>query len=422
MARTAHRGGAHVAERTPQTPSAVREGSTIGLAVMAGNVMSYLLTLAAIRRLAPDSYGELAALLSVLLVGSVPMTGLQLHVALDVARGVPGAARAGLARGVGVALVVAAVGASGAPLVGGFLSVGDTASLVAVVASLVPLTVAGSLQGVLQGRRSFDRLAVVLLLQGVGKVGGGLLGLAAAPRPATVLVGMAFGAWLATLAGWLVAVGPVAPPRPALDVSRSVVLATVSVAAVLALANVDVVAARHLLAATPAGIYAAGAVLAKITFWAPQAVSVLALPRLADDAARRRVVLASLGVLVAVDGGVVLACAVLWRPIAGTVFGPGYADTGPLVTGFAVLGASWAAVQLLSYGALAAGDVGTAVVLWAGVLVEVTLLAAVRPRTPAGVLGVALAVGCGLGLAAAAVGRLRSGAPGARTALAEAAP
>lgn len=373
---------------------------------MLGNALGYLLTLVAIRRLEPAAYGELAALLSLLLVGAVPMTGLQLHVALDVARGVPGATRTALSLGLGVGLAVVALTGAAAPAAGRFLAVSDPLSLVAVVASLVPLTLAGSLQGILQGQRRFDRLAVVLTFQGMGKIGGGLLGLAVAPRPSSALIGTALGAWIATLGTWLATVGWVAPPRPALGLSRSVVLATASVAAIFVLANLDVVAARHLLGPTHAGIYAAGAVLAKAAFWAPQAVTVLALPRLADAEVRRRVVRASLAVLAAVDGVVVLGCLLVAGPIARTVFGPGYHAAAPLFTGFALLGASWATVQLLSYGALAAGGIGTALLLWTGVLAEVALLAAVRPHTPAGVLTLAASVGFSLALAVGLLGRL----------------
>ena len=51
--------------------------------------------------------------------------------------------------------------------------------------------------------------------------------------------------------------------------------------ALVLLVNLDLVLARHQLAAQ-AGGYAVGAVVTKIAYWLPQAVGVLVLPRMAD--------------------------------------------------------------------------------------------------------------------------------------------
>ncbi|MGH8895224.1 MAG: hypothetical protein ACRDWY_18255, partial [Actinomycetes bacterium] len=86
----------------------VRAGGLVAAAVMLGNVLGYLLTLAAVRAMDQTRYGELAALLAVLLLGAVPMTALQVAVALDVARH-PGArvAERSLGQGLGLAGLVA---------------------------------------------------------------------------------------------------------------------------------------------------------------------------------------------------------------------------------------------------------------------------------------------------------------------------
>jgi len=56
------------------------------------------------------------------------------------------------------------------------------------------------------------------------------------------------------------------------------------------LLNLDVLLARQALPAALSGVYAVALVLNKIAYWLPQAVGVIALPRLADAANRRRVV------------------------------------------------------------------------------------------------------------------------------------
>ena len=54
------------------------------------------------------------------------------------------------------------------------------------------------------------------------------------------------------------------------------------------LLNLDLLLARHHLTAAHAGEYAVGAIFAKVAFWLPQGVGVVLLPRLADEAHRRR--------------------------------------------------------------------------------------------------------------------------------------
>ena len=54
----------------------------VSVAFLGANALAYVFTVLAARLLAPAAFGELAALLGVLLVGTVPATGLQTAAAL----------------------------------------------------------------------------------------------------------------------------------------------------------------------------------------------------------------------------------------------------------------------------------------------------------------------------------------------------
>ena len=71
---------------TAAPPSPVRAriapAAVLSVTLLGTNALAYVFTMLAARLLAPAAYGELAALMGVLLVGVVPATGLQTAAAL----------------------------------------------------------------------------------------------------------------------------------------------------------------------------------------------------------------------------------------------------------------------------------------------------------------------------------------------------
>src|SRR4051812_49540534 len=61
----------------PPSPRLIGPAALVSIAFLGTNALAYVFTVLAARVLAPAAFGELAALLGVLLVGSVPGTGLQ---------------------------------------------------------------------------------------------------------------------------------------------------------------------------------------------------------------------------------------------------------------------------------------------------------------------------------------------------------
>jgi hypothetical protein len=365
------------------------------VALSAANGLGYLLTLVASRRLGPEGFGALAALLGLVLVGNVLALGLQAVVARRVVTG-----------DVAVAVRWAPrVGAAGAAAVGGtaLLAVPATVHVlhldsvwpaVALAATLVPLTLLGGQLGLLQGAERMHALAALYVVGGVGKVGGGVVGVLVGDSVTATMVGTAAGAAVSAGIGALLvretlpsgSRSSVLPPGVLAETAR----ATYSLGGLFALTNVDVVLARHALPAREAGLYAIGAVVAKAAFWLPSVVPVLALPGLSDPGRRRRTAGRSLAAVVTAGLVVTTACVVAGSWVVRAVGGSAYVELAGRVWLFAAVGALFAVAQLLLYSRLATEDRRVAAPMWLLVLGEVVVVSLWLHGSPTEIVLVAL--------------------------------
>lgn len=345
----------------------------VSAALMSTSALAYVFTVLAARALAPHAYGELAALLGVALVGAVPATGLQTAAALELGghRGDPRRLIHRLhATALAGAVGVAVVGAFGIVPVVGLLHLPDPFAVVWVLVLLVAHTVVGGYEGVLQGTGRYARMAVVTTSFGVAKLAGGVAGLLAGGTPTAAVAGMALGATLGVLAGWLgadrpgVARGIDAPGRSALRASGALL-------GFVLLLNLDVLLARHHLPGALAGEYAVAAVFAKVAFWLPQGVGVVLLPRLADAGSRSRAVGRAIGVVTVLGAGLTLLAAALGGRALSLVGGSAYgSELGDAVWLFAALGTLLAVAQLLLYSGIAAADRRSVLAVWTAAVAE----------------------------------------------------
>ena len=312
----------------PRRASLPRAFLVVAPAMAAANALNYAFNLVMSRLLGPADYGALGALLALVLVGTVPGVALQAVVARHTTLAGRAVGRlwsrvlvAVLA--VGGALGLLALAAS--PAVAAFLHLPSLGPCLWLAAALLPLPLLSAVQGMLQGREWFGLLAAVLLVAaagrlavGLGLVEGGLgvegaLAATAIGSAVAVLVAVprlrAQGGWEHVRRGWRW------PGRgsPGAAVAGEVAAAAAGVLGLLLLANVDVLLARHFLPAEASGLYAAGAVLTKIAFWAPQFVVTLVFPRLVTAADRRRLLGRSAAVVAAVGAPLVVAAALAPR-------------------------------------------------------------------------------------------------------------
>ena len=361
----------------------------------AANVLQYVLQLAASHALSPDDFGAFGSLLALGVVGAVPMLALQTVVASRVAHTADDVdaqdAEVGLllASALRIAVVVTLVALLVAPVVSLFLR-GPLLAAVWLALSFGPLAIAGTAQGVLQGRERFAALAGLFLGVSGLRVAGGILALVARPNVTSAMAGTALGALLAGILG-LVAMrhrvrGPAAPtPTRVLTELRH---AASGVLALLILGGADLLLARHLLSGSESGRYAAASLVARGCFWAPQFVAVLVLPHLASGrTAMARHATAFVCVLGVLE---VLAGLLVPRSVIGLVLGPAYTSLAHVLALFAATGAALAVLQLMLYAGIARGGSVVGQVVWAAIAVEVGVVLTFGPAL-VGLVSIALA-------------------------------
>ncbi len=338
----------------------------VGLAI--GQVAAYLLSLVGARILGPADYSIFASMLALVLLGNVLALGLQavvarrLTIALhsDQPRVAARAVRTGLIAGA-VALVVALLLTPG---LSWLLHLDSWLPVLLIAASLFPLTALGASIGIAQGYENAHKLAYTGALNGVGRAVGGIGALLITPTVTSALVGMMIGAWVAGLLGWLAVRSDAAGLPLRLDgLGREIGAATLALIGLFTLTNMDVLLARHFLSAEDAGIYAAGAVVAKVTFWLPYFVATVTYPRLSDHRREATLLLAAGAVVVI---GVIATAGVYVLPsvVVSLVGGSAYAALASYAWLFAATGSVFALAQFLLYSQLAKKSRVAAVVPW----------------------------------------------------------
>jgi O-antigen/teichoic acid export membrane protein len=383
----------------PRSRSLSRDALVLAAGMAVANAGNYAFNLVMAFLLGPEAYGALAALLALVLVGSVPGLALQAVVArrTTLAGGAawPGAGWLVGRAGVGLIVLTVLLG----PGLVLFLHLDSAVPVLWLALALAPTPLLFAVQGLLQGRERFGALAAVMVAGAAVKLAAGLALVAAGLGVSGAMAGVAAGGVLAALAGLRLAAPGTRQRRagfrhvPAAGWWREVGTATAGLLGLFLLANVDVLLARHYLDRAAAGRYALGAVVAKIAFWAPQFVVTVIFPRLVGAADPRRLVAGSAAVIAGF--GVLLAAlaAIADRVgLAVPVLGVDYAGLGPLLPLFAALGTALALVQLLLLEGIAAHDrrMGRAVAV--ALVAEVALVAGPLHGGVAEIAGTALAV------------------------------
>jgi glycosyltransferase involved in cell wall biosynthesis/O-antigen/teichoic acid export membrane protein len=320
-------------------------------AVAASNVITLLFTLLLARVVGWDSFGQLAAIVSVFMIFALPGAAVQIAVANEVDAALP-RGRAALGATVStwmnsMAVVTAAVAA------GAFVLRDELSSLIGgpalAAAATLPIgclwlmlcVQRGSLQGLGQtrlvgrslGLEAFGRIGLGALL---GAIGLGVTGVFLGSAASMVL------AWLSLDFALRRQLGPISPAerlhgdRPSL---RAVLVGAraplIALALVGLLQNLDVIIAAHAAHGTAASSYAASSLVAKAFVWCGLAAGLYLVP---EAARRRRTGTDSRPLLVGAVAVVAVAAIplllVTWlvaKPLMTLVFGSGFAHaTGAL--------------------------------------------------------------------------------------------
>jgi O-antigen/teichoic acid export membrane protein len=340
----------------------------LAMATIAQQGMAVLFTVVFTRILGTDGYGSLAALINLTIILLVPGSALQVVAARQgtlgrLGRG--GELAATLDRWtrhilLGLALVAAVSVAAREPLAA-IVNVDQRWAAAAVPTSAALWLLISVQRGLLQSTRAYKPVGYSLVLEGVGRMAGGLI---------LVAVGLEVtGAFL----GLLVAYACIAialnrslrhrlgtpdrdsAPHPLTRLMRSAAIPIAGLVLVAALQNVDVIMARHSLDSDAAGVYAATTVAAKFIVWIAVGIGLWVLPEATRRAAAgrdpRSVLGRALGLIAVLCVPALAAFALVPTLLLKIAFGPDFASGDevllPLGVAFALLACTYIAVQFL---------------------------------------------------------------------------
>jgi O-antigen/teichoic acid export membrane protein len=271
----------------------VRAGAILSFATIVLNGAAYLYNVACIRYLGSEIYIDVAAMLALFALVSIPLGSIQSLLAREVAQlqsptAVGGLLRRGLAISAAIGLGLVLVGALLSDSISEVLNIASRDTVLAGISAFFFAIVAAVLYGFLQGGLRFTALGVTFAVSGLARP--------ILVVPALLLGFGAVGALLVnTLAGGLAVLialyalrdvwrveGRVEAPR--LDRRQMVVLLLGSLA-FASLTNVDILLAAYFLPKDVAGVYAAAALVGKIVLFLPSALVTVLLPKAASRAA-----------------------------------------------------------------------------------------------------------------------------------------
>lgn len=358
-------------------------GSSSGMALSMGimNVASYGFTILAAPRLGTSNYGALIAVLNVLMVVSVGSLGLQATAArristspahtAQIEKAILGVTyRAALALGLVLLLCV--------PLINTVLRLDSLATALLVPLAAIPLTVMGGQAGILQGERRWAALGMVYVAAGVPRLVLGTTLILWRPTALSALVGVVLGMCVPVVIGWWA----LRHERRADVVSaehrgRAILKESVhngqALLAFFALSSADIIVARNVLSDHDSGLYAAGLILTKAMLFLPQFVVVVAFPSMSTGRERRRALVLSLSLVMALGTIGTLAAWLLSDLAVRFTGGAAFAEVEPLLWMFAMLGTLLSLIQLLVYSVLARQGRRSVYAVWVALALVVGL-------------------------------------------------
>jgi O-antigen/teichoic acid export membrane protein len=362
-----------VAPTLRQRLNGLRESDTaqaagLAIATIVQQLMAVLFTVVFTRILGTNGYGSLAALINLTVILLVPGSALQVVAARQgtlgrLGRG--GELAATLDRWtrhilLGLGLVVVLSAALRSPLAT-IVNVDEEWAAAAVPVSAALWLLISVQRGLLQSQQTYRPVAYSLILEGVGRMGGGLVLVAAGLEVTGAFLGLlvAYAAIAVALHRALrQKLGPSArgsDPHPLTALVRSAAVPIVGLVLVAALQNVDVIMARHSLDSDTAGVYAATTVAAKFIVWVAVGIGLWVLPeatrRAAEGEDPRSVLMRALGIIALLSVPALAAFGIFPKLLLKIAFGPDYesGDTVlfPLGIAFALLACAYVAVQFL---------------------------------------------------------------------------
>lgn len=366
----------------------LRAGAIVLVGVIAVNAGNYLFHFLSARELGPASYSDVVSLLALAGLIGLPLGGVQVVVARNVARlGAAGDApglraffRLGLVATGVVSVTIALAVIVFSPVIQRWLGINGLSPIVVTGALTIPALLTPIALGVAQGLQRFTLLSVSLAAS-------------TAVRLAALIfvLGLGFGVTgvlVATLVGSLVALavplarldnylrGPRAR-RPSISrhaLATSLLPVIIGLLAITALTTADVIVAKAVFDDHDAGIYGSASLVGRVILYLPAAIVTVLLPKVSARTTRGEatgdILAASLGVTLAASALLTLVYAAVPDLVVRLAFGSAYEDASSLLYLFGIAMSGYALLNVLLIYHLARNTTAMSWLLLAGAVLQ----------------------------------------------------
>lgn len=389
-------------------------GAIVFIGIAAANVGNYAFHLITARALGPSDYGEVASLIALAGLISLPLGGVQVIVARRIAAAAAADRSSEIARFARRAAMLAALSGAGfaallmlaSPMLARVLDIESTAAVMLTGALAAPAFLTPALWGVAQGLQRFWALALsmalsplfrIVLIASLLAAGFGVAGAMAATLVAALL-GIAVPAW--ALKSWLARrSGSAEAHRRPTSNAREFAPVVLGLLAITSLTTTDVIFAKAVLDDDVAGIYASASLVGRVILYVPAAVITVLLPKVSSRVASGRdssTILAGSIVITAAFCAVATLGYTLGPSLVTLIaFGSGFEDVTGLLPLFAVSMSGFALLNVLLAYHLGHGSARMPLLLAGGALAQL-LGFTLFNESPRQLLAVSTCVGVGL--------------------------
>jgi O-antigen/teichoic acid export membrane protein len=379
---------------TAGVTAGLHAGAIVFGGVVLANVANYAFHFISARVLGPASYGDVASLVALAGLVSLPLGAIQVVVARAVAGDVA-ADRSDTAAAfshrvlwmtaaAGAVVAVALVAAS--PLLANALNISSVAAVALTGAFALPAFLTPALWGLAQGLQRFWALALSMSIPPVTRIAlvavflGAGLGVAGALGATFVaaVIGVVLPAWmLGSQVPWR-APAAEAPDTGSILTSLGPVL--LGLLSITSLTTIDVVTAKVALSDHAAGIYASASLVGRLILYLPAAIVTVLLPKVSSRVAAGEdpgaIAAASVGVTVAFCAVAVVIYTTASSLVTTVAFGSGFEDVASLLPLFAVAMTGYAVLNVLLAYHLGKGSARMSYLLAAGAVAQILAFAA----------------------------------------------
>jgi O-antigen/teichoic acid export membrane protein len=379
---------------TPVEMPGLHAGAIVFLGIAAANVGNYAFHLISARTLGPSAYGDVASLVALAGLISLPLGGVQVIVARRVAASaaagrtdeISAFARRTLTVASLTGLAFAALLLAASPLLADWLDIDSLTAVLLTAAFAAPAVLTPALWGLVQGLQEFRTLAVAMGVSPLFRVvavavllaaGFGVAGAMGATLVAGI-VGAAVPAW--ALRRWFAPAGPVAATRDWGSAVQEFAPGVLGLLAVTSLTTVDVVVAKAAFDSDDAGIYASASLVGRVILYLPAAIVTVLLPKVTSRVAVGKDPRAIVAGSIAVTLGFCLVATVVYTLgpsiVTRVAFGGGFEDVADLLPLFAISMTGFALLNVMLAYHLGRGSSSMSYLLAAGAVAQVVAFAA----------------------------------------------